>query len=137
VDVCSDLAILGDANWDFELCDLPNGSHLEEAYERISLLRRRLRIATSIPDENKPFRVAIHTVEGKWVNAKGIVHDRLSPFLGLSHKGSLSPGTSGSPNFDEGGDIIGVVVSTRPDDGQESLGVLLASALPQWAIQGF
>lgn len=134
VDPCSDLAILDNSSWHCELMDLPDGTRLEEAYECLWCDRSDLKISTSIPQNGTSFPVHIYTVDHKWQAATAIVRDRSCPFIRLEHEDPLPPGTSGAPVFNDSGEVIGIDSRASSETGGGSVMVLLATALPRWAL---
>lgn len=135
VDPCVDAAILGDSNWQCDLFDLPNGDRLEDAYSTLCRRRRKLKICTKIPVVGQPFSVHIFTVDGDWVTGNATLGNRFSPQVGFTGEGTIRPGTSGAPAFNNSGEVIGIVSAGVTGENDEAHRiVLLASALPHWAV---
>ena len=134
VDPCSDVAILGDENWQLDLCELEViGPKYQEAFLKFFEIRGGLEIRVEELPTDEPCPVYVHTIDGRWLSGKVQHSDPWSPFLGIDFKGSPKPGTSGSPVFDEAGRAVGIVVSSAMQKDRHSV-VSLAGALPGWAI---
>lgn len=60
----------------------------------------------------------------------------LGPWLTMSGNAKIKPGTSGAPVFNDSGEVVGILSTGSGTEGEvtPSCVVLLAGALPRWAI---
>jgi hypothetical protein len=131
-DLMSDIAVLG-----YE--PLP-GSDLPqtEAFDRLVSRTGSARIDLSFPVE-MPLRFYIRTHKGVWVSGSTEVLIRLAPmFSAFIDEGKKIPaGTSGSPVFNQKGEVMGLVSHGGEGGGTNSVAVItwLAGALQGWHIR--
>lgn len=129
VDPYTDIAILGNANWQCNLYD--HSLQAEESYEMLTVENEALLVDTQ-PKVSKECRVHICTCDQKWVSGIAHIADSCHPFAYLKMTSRIPPGTSGAPVFDDNGKVLGVLSLTF--DGGYRMAVI-AYALPVWAVK--